>query len=561
MASMLVLVATVFFEIINLITAKTEATFISSIPAIIVAVYLVGRGAAIAATLVTAAAALAAERILRGPIPMEDWLRALFLLVAGLMIALIFDRLRKDLRKALEVAERRLAIVEATESRFRAVFERAAIGFANTNERGELLQSNKRLCELTGYGEAELANFPLMRLVHPDDRDVMAKALSDHGNSTTPFGVEVRLLKKDGSTFWGRLSMSSFRSDGLLSESAIVVVDDISERRTAREAIQSQKERLDLALSAGRLGTWQIDVTDGIVSGSDKFWEILGLSPSAGRPIEELAGVVYPADWPKFAAPKGSASDYDIEVRVRRPDGLIRWVALRGRKQEHQDRTLLIGIAADLTERRQTTLLRATVRRRERILIEQRHRFSNIFSVVTALVKMVDVPENDIAKFKADLIDRIRALEKTHTLISGRNGNSALLQDIVAQELLPYLKTRKITAHGPDIMVANGAAETFAMIVHELTTNSVKYGALGNPRGRLEVKWAFAPEEVGQGDEVVFDWIESGQRRKAKTAGNGIGSMILGVNTAPIIGHSSKLEILDRGLRYSVRLSRREIES
>ncbi|TGU32160.1 diguanylate cyclase, partial [bacterium M00.F.Ca.ET.152.01.1.1] len=97
-----------------------------------------------------------------------------------------------------------------------------------------------------------------------------------------------------------------------------------------------------------------------------------------------------------------------------------------------------------------------TVRRRERILIEQRHRFSNLFSVVTALVKMVEVPGNSVTKFKEDLIDRIRALEITHTMIL-RSGSSVLLQDLVVQELLPYLETRKIVTHGPDVSMSNGA--------------------------------------------------------------------------------------------------------
>ncbi|TGP44357.1 PAS domain S-box protein [bacterium M00.F.Ca.ET.230.01.1.1] len=561
MASMLVLIVTVVFEISNLAQAETEATFISSIPAIIVSVYLVGRNAAIVATLVTAAAALGAARILRGQVPAEDWLRAIFLLVSGFMIAFMFHRLRQDVSRVLEIAENRLSAVEATESRFRSVFERAAIGFANTNENGELLQANRRLCELTGYSEADLAHVPLARLIHPDDRVGIVEALADQGKSGTRFDAEVRLFRKDGSPFWARLNLSSYRSDGLLSESAIVVVDDISDRRAAREAIRIQKERLDLALSAGRLGTWQIDLKSEVVTGSDKFWEILGLPQASGRPLDELAAVVYPADWPKLAVPRASVptTNYDVEVRVRRSDGTVRWVALRGREERYNDQQLLIGIAADLTERRQTTLLRATVRRRERILIEQRHRFSNLFSVVTALVKMVEVPGNSVTKFKEDLIDRIRALEITHTMIL-RSGSSVLLQDLVVQELLPYLETRKIVTHGPDVSMSNGAAETFAMIVHELATNSVKHGVLGGSRGRLEVRWVYASDNEA-GDDVVFDWIESGSRRKAKDIGHGMGSMILGVNTAPLIGHSSKLEIFEGGLRYSLRLPRREIET
>jgi two-component sensor histidine kinase len=178
--------------------------------------------------------------------------------------------------------------------------------------------------------------------------------------------------------------------------------------------------------------------------------------------------------------------------------------------------------------------------------------------VITALVKMVDFPENNVAKYKEDLIDRIRALEATHTLLSRRTSASVLLDDLVVRELQLYMGTRDIVVDGPDIILSSGAAESFAMVVHELTTNSVKHGALGEPGGRLEVNWSFAPE--GEGNDIVFHWVESGRRKKAKMIGHGFGSMIIGIDGAPLIGHSSKLEILDHGLRYSLRLSRHEIE-
>jgi PAS domain S-box-containing protein len=556
---MAVLIATIIFET-AIINTRGGTGFIVSIPAVIIIVYLEGRGAAIAAAVATTVVGLWAEKTLHGRITTDDWLEAIFLLVSGCAIAFIFHRLRRDLRKALEVAESRLAAVAETESRFRLVFERAAIGFANTNEKGELLQSNRHLCELTGYGGEELAQLSLVSLVHPDDRDAVLKSLAGQGDSTTPFGLEVRLSRKDGSTFWSRLILSPSHAGGLLSESAIVVVDDVSDRRTAREAIRIQKERLDLALSAGRLGTWQIDYKDGTVAGSSKFWDILGLPHANSLPLKELAAVVHPADWPRLATPKEPASsgDYDIEVRVRRIDGSIRWIALRGREERHDGQLLLIGVAADLTERRQTTLLRAAARKRERVLLEQRHRFSNLFSVITALVKMINVPENNVAKYKADLIDRIRALELTHTLLSRRSDGSVELQDLVAQELRLYLETRRITIEGPDVTMTSGAAETFAMVIHELTTNSVKHGALGDPGGLLDVSWGAASESAGS--DIVFHWIETGRRKKDKVIGHGFGSMILGVDGQPLIGHSSKLEMADRGLRYSLRLSRREVE-
>ncbi|KAA3442001.1 diguanylate cyclase [Mesorhizobium sp. SARCC-RB16n] len=559
-ASIVVLTVSVLFETTNSVHIGQGGDFIACIPAIIIIVYLEGRAAAIAATLAMAVAGLWARSVLNAHISSEDWTRVILLLVSGGVIASVFHRLRQDLREALEVAEQRLAAVEATESRYRWAFERAAMGFANTNKKGEVLQSNRRLCEMTGYKERELAQLPLKALVHPDDQDSVQQLLEGLENDATSFGSEVRLLRKDGAALWVRLTLSSSRPDGVLSESVFVVVDDISERRTAREALRAQKEWLDLVLSAGRLGTWRIDVKDGTVTGSGKFWDILGLSSAPMRPLEELSTVVHPADWPKLEASirPSSVLNYDTEIRVRRADGHIRWVALRGRQEKHGDRLLRVGVAADLTERRQTTLLRAAAKKRERIMLEQRHRFSNLFSVITALVKMINVPENNVAKYKDMLIDRIRALEATHLLLSRHTNSSGMLHDLVARELKPFVETRNITIAGPSVMLPAGAAESLAMVLHELTTNSVKYGALGDSHGRIEVKWEFASGDATE--DVAFDWVESGRRMTPSVVRHGFGSMIIGLDGTPLVGHSPKLEITDHGLRYSLRLSRKEIE-
>ncbi|AZO41498.1 PAS domain S-box protein [Mesorhizobium sp. M7D.F.Ca.US.005.01.1.1] len=558
-ASLSVLAVSIIFETTNSILVGQDGAFVALIPAILVIVYLEGRVAAIAATLFMAAAGLGARRALNAQLSAEDWTRAIFLLVSGGLIAFMFHRLRQDLRGALEVAETRLAAIDATETRYRGAFERAAMGFVNTNRRGEMLLSNSRLRDMTGYGEKELAQLNLEELIHPDDRDSVLGPLRTL-DRTASFAADVRLLRQDRTTFWARLALSSSQPDEVSSESVFVVVDDISERRMAREALRAQKEWLDLALSAGRLGTWRVDLEDGTVTGSGKFWDIFGLPPAPIRRLEELSTVVHPADWPKLAASAipSSAVNYDIEIRVRRSDGHVRWIALRGRQEKHGDGSWRIGVAADLTERRQATLLRIAVKKRELVMAEERHRFSNLFPVITALVNMINPPENDVAKYKEMLIDRIRTLQATHLLLSSPASMSGLLHDLVAQELQPFKETRDITISGPSITVPSGAAESFAMLLHELTTNSVKYGALSDPRGRLEVNWQFASD--GAGDDVVFDWAESGRRKNSSVGRHGFGSMIIGVDGTPIVGHSPKFQISEDGLRYSLRLSRKELE-
>ncbi|MDX8523682.1 PAS domain S-box protein [Mesorhizobium sp. MSK_1335] len=506
-----------------------------------------------------AVAGLGARTIVSGQILADEWVRAVLLVLSGGMIAFLFERSRQTLRVASDV---KLAAVEAAESRYRRAFERAALGFATANDSGELLWLNKRLSALLGYLEDDLAGRRIGELVHQDDRALLKKSLAALTPETPWFGSEMRLVRRDGSTLWAWLTLSLSASDTMPSDSLFVVVDDITERRAAREALVAQNEWLDLALSAGRLGTWRIEYGQNVISGSRQFWDILGLPPAAFRPLSDLASIVHPADWDTLVSPPGKGqpvANYDVEVRLTRPDGQVRWIALRGREENHNGRDQRIGIAADLTERRQTTLLRAAVRKQEKLMLEQRHRFSNLFPVITAIVKMLDAPEGNIVKFKETLVERIRALETTHMLLTHSADGSSTIRDLVVQELKPFSEAGKTIITGPDVTISGGAAESFAMIIHELTTNSIKHGVLGDAPGKVEARWAFASGAAG--DEIVFDWIETGRRRSAPIKRQGFGSMVLGVDGTPLVGHSSQFEVREDGLRYSLRLSPKEVQA
>lgn len=559
LASTAVVVATLLFELGVSHAGGTDLAFLEFVPAVVVVAFLEDRRIAVAATLLLALAGLGARLILNHQPYPDELARATLLVLSGGMIAMLFDRSRQSLQASMDV---KLAAVEAAESRYRRAFERAALGFATANERGELLGANDRLGVLLGYAQNDLVGKRLNELVHQDDRAMLENSLHALESQAPWFGSEIRLIRSDGSTLWAWMTVSLSASDTITSDSLFVVVDDITQRRAAEETLRAQNEWLDLALSAGRLGTWRIEYDKGVIAGSRQFWDILGLSPDVSRSLSDLQPIVHPADWGKLASPQAKGrpgANYDVEIRVTRPDGQVRWVALRGREKDQGGRDLRIGIAADLTERRQTTLLRAAVRRQEKLMQEQRHRFSNLFPVITAIVKMLSAPDDDIDKFKGTLIERIRALEATHMLLTNSAGGSSTIRDLVVQELRPYLQGGKATITGTDIKIWGGAAESFAMIIHELTTNSIKHGVLGDAEGALEVRWDFNSGEIGA--DVVFEWIETGRRRAAPTPRQGFGSMVLGIDGTPLVGHSSRFQVGQDGFRYSLRMSPKEIRA
>ncbi|WP_319023050.1 PAS domain S-box protein [Mesorhizobium sp. B1-1-8] len=552
------MLATLLFEAKAFLAGGADLGFLEFVPAIVIIAFLEDRWPAVAATVVMVAVGLGVRTLTNGQLRAEDWARAILLLLSGGMIAFLFHRSKRSLREALDV---RLAAVEAAESRYRRAFERAAMGFATANAKGELLWLNRRLCGMSGYGEGDLVGRQMETLIHPDDSHSFMKSLRALSADTPSFGSEIRLIRQDGSTFWARLTLSLSTPETVPSDSVFVVVDDITEPRAAREALVAQKAWLDLALSAGRLGTWRIDYDEGVISGSSQFWEILGLPQAALHSLDDMQVHVHPADWPKLASPPArdaSATNYDAEIRLRRANGQIRWIALRGRQENRNGHNQRIGVAADLTERTQTILLRAAVRKQERLMLEQRHRFSNLFPVIAAVVNLVDAPDDNLVKYKETLLERIRVLQATHLLLLGSANASATVHDLVLQELRPFAEAGRTAVTGPQIKISSGAAESFAMIVHELTTNSVKHGVLGSSQGKVEVRWAFASSPEG---EVVFEWIETGHPSVSPITRHGFGSMVLGADGTPLVGHSSKLEMTDGGLRYSLRLSRKEIQA
>ncbi|TPL88909.1 PAS domain S-box protein [Mesorhizobium sp. B2-3-14] len=561
LVSSAVLLATLFIEMKSSLTGGGSAAFLECVPAIVIIAFLEDRWPAMAATFAMVAVGLAVRLAANGQLVGDDLSGAILLALSGGMIAFLFHRSRQELRSALDVAENRLTAIETTEARYRWAFERAALGFATANDRGELLQVNMCMCSMSGYAQEELVGQHIETLVHPDERDLFARLGRALSAEAPSFGLEMRLRRKDGTVFWARVTLSWSGPEKQLPMGIFVVFEDITERRAASEALLSQKEWLDLALLAGRLGTWRVDYKERIVSGSDQFWEILGLPPAASRPLDELSAIIHTADWPKLGAHSefiAATANYDAEVRVRRSDGQFRWIALRGREDIRDGYHQRFGIAADLTERRQTTLLRAAVRRQERLILEQRHRLSNLFAVITAVVKMIPASDQDISKYRGDLLERIRALESTHLLLINNAELSSTIRDIVAHALRPYAEAHRATITGPHVRIVGGAAESFAMVVHELTTNSVKHGVLGNSQGQVEVRWGVAPE--GSDGDIVFDWIERGGRNAKPVLRKGFGSIVLGADGTPLVGHSSKLEMSAGGLRYQLRLSQGEIQ-
>lgn len=160
--------------------------------------------------------------------------------------------------------------------------------------------------------------------------------------------------------------------------------------------------------------------------------------------------------------------------------------------------------------------------RAELLVREINHRVGNLFAVVSAIVRMTGSNERDVPTVIEKIIDRLKALHNSHSITQDMApGESRDVQGLVETSLSPYISpVRTATIAGAPAGLANSRITSFGMIVHELATNAVKYGAWAEPGGSIDISWN--PLEDSDCYELI--WQETSDRRIALSDNAGFGT-------------------------------------
>jgi PAS domain S-box-containing protein len=241
-------------------------------------------------------------------------------------------RVSRDItaRKAAEEALR------ASEQRFRGYFEMGLVGMAIASPDEKLVLFNDKLCEIFGYPRAELASRTWTELTHPGDlasdtamfKRVAAGELND-------YEIEKQLMHKDGRVVHARIIGKSLRNSGGKVTALVAMVQDITARKQAEEALRKSQERFDLAVRGSNDGIWDWNMLTGQVYYSPRVRELLSYSlgefPDV---IESIDTHLHPDDrdrtWRAIRAHLDTRKPYDMEHRLRTKDGRYRWFRCRG---------------------------------------------------------------------------------------------------------------------------------------------------------------------------------------------------------------------------------------
>lgn len=245
---------------------------------------------------------------------------------------------------------------------FRLMFENAAVGIAQIGNDGKFITINKKLTEILGYSTDELMQKSFQDITHADDleKDLqLAEALFD--GRINSYTMEKRYLRKDGAIVWGRLSASVVLVPGIGSSFFIGVLEDISEKKHAEEALRKSEQQLKMAAGAANMGTYFRNFTSGESFWSPEFVSLFGLEPGTSPEFKDgIPVAVHPDDrdyvvqLTKDHFNRLGGKEFNCEHRIILPDEKVRWVHIKGVTEFDEENNPLqtYGIAMDITERK-----------------------------------------------------------------------------------------------------------------------------------------------------------------------------------------------------------------
>lgn len=192
--------------------------------------------------------------------------------------------------------------------------------------------------------------------------------------------------------------------------------------------------------------------------------------------------------------------------------------------------------------------LRAGMERQRLLSRELNHRVKNLLSVVQAVVKRTLSDAHPAAAQSRDLLlERLQALARTQDLLTRSDWADLPLRRIVDMEVAPFAD--RVECDGPDVLVSSGHVQSFGLLIHELTTNAVKYGALRDGAGTVAVQWKV--EEGATSQRLNFRWKEHCVPTSATPTKVGFGMTLLAsVFRAPDTIH--RLEVEPDGFEFTL---------
>ena len=303
------------------------------------------------------------------------------------------------------------------------------------------------------------------------------------------------------------------------------------ETQTMLEDLRASEERLRLFIEHAPAALVMLDRDMRYLAVSERWMKDFGLTGSIlGRSHYEVFPEI-PAAWREtHRRCLAGATEKFLADRLVRADGSSYWLK-REIRPWRDNRGRIGGVVISWED---ITASKAAEERQQMLMREVLHRTKNLIAVIQSIAAGTFRRTNDPAQ--AAFLSRLHALSNAHGLLADASGQGAMLEDIVRGQLAGFAGT--ISINGPAVVLSPSAAQSFALVVHELATNAAKHGALSRPTGSVTVRWEV--HSNGSTTKLRFLWQERGGPTVLRPAHEGFGTLLLkhaiaGIDSSPSI--------------------------
>jgi two-component system, cell cycle sensor histidine kinase and response regulator CckA len=239
----------------------------------------------------------------------------------------------------IDITDRKSAeeAFQQSEERLRSVVEQSVVGITQVDLNGRFINVNDQFCKMVGYSREELLELRMQDVTHPEDAKDSENALSKLVVNGVAAEIVKRYVHRNGSIIWVNASISPIRDSKGRANSAVGIVNDITARKQAEERLRESEARLRLAIEISQTAMFEINLVTDAVETDEIGREIYGFEIDEPLTFRRVQSRFHPDDVDEVLlevsaalAPEGD-DEFEVEQRIIRTNGEIRWIKVRGR--------------------------------------------------------------------------------------------------------------------------------------------------------------------------------------------------------------------------------------
>ena len=417
------------------------------------------------------------------------------------------------------------AALRESEARHRLLIGSWAQAVWETGATGVVTADSPSWRAYTGQTLEAWLDYGWLDAIHPDDRAYAERQWRDAIAAQGLVDAEFRLRAPDGGWRWTNVRCAPVRGAGGAIEKWAGMNIDIDARKETEAALRESEERFRGLVEGFGQFSWEASA-DGLIVADSPCWRAF-----TGQRLDEWLGrgwvnaihaddrQLTEAKWQRAVATRTAV---DHEYRLwHAPSASWRWSNVRAVPITNADGSIRkwSGMNIDVTDRHKL------LARQEVLVNELQHRARNLLGVITALADRTVKRGGSVEAFE----ERLQALSRTQGLLSRGGSDTVEVGALVRAELAAQVDSlsESITVSGPEVLLTARQVQNFALALHELTTNAVKYGALNSQAGRLSVMWEVISDKRNR-RTLGLHWVESGvDVRPAEVTRRGYGTELI----------------------------------